>query len=510
MPDFKYTLTRFCLRSGQLTLPHNLLELFPGEGAFEVEDSESGERLQLELVPPRTVAGMRGYFERHKPAVNDVIQIRQRDGGELSFALLTRGRRTPARKGELEAQQLLDALFEQATPLSEAEVRALHPEVARELDLGKLFAADERFMLKEGRWQPVPREQPEELAEQVERDAEVPPPAEPAAEAPREEQREDRPEDKPAMPPRRQSRNNNRQDKRARRASVTPYPRGVIFPGDAGLNSALEAGDLSQQQRIKNLLIALGFRVEGLAHGQLLAQAELGRRQFSVLVHLLDDHGKLDWAGLLTRRREIGATYVAVFGHDLDLAPLEAPSELARASLWSLKGAQRLEQLLTVVPLSPMDLEGHFERDGLFEKGLERFERSVQKRVEERGVFSAVLTRVASLRAPTIFMLDDIADAELSREQVLRVLELLAQAPFHFVSRVDSGEFCLRFKVADGLSKLSEYALSLQSRLPSRRTERLRGSGEGSAFAVQPQEGAGVLEPRQISSEFGTPAREDE
>ena len=46
------------------------------------------------------------------------------------------------------------------------------------------------------------------------------------------------------------------------------------------------------------------------------------------------------------------------------------------------------------------------------------------------------------------------------------------------VSKVGSGEFCLRVNVPETLTHLSDYALSLRERLPAKRTERLRGTGE--------------------------------
>src|SRR5690606_17638629 len=79
----------------------------------------------------------------------------------------------------------------------------------------------------------------------------------------------------------------------------------------------------------------------------------------------------------------------------------------------------------------------------------------------------------------TVFLLEELAsDAAMSREQTLRILERLAEAPFHLVARVDQGEFLLRQRVSDALQSLSEYALSLRSRLPSRQRERLTGLGE--------------------------------
>jgi len=464
MPEYKYTLTRFCLRSGQLTLPHSMLEVFPSEGSVTAKDTQADEALTLTMLSPRKVAGLNGFFKLHNLEVNDQVIIRLQDGETYTLTPLPKVK-TPSFHSPENALKMLDDLAEKATPLSEAEIRNLYSDLPPSFALADLLDEDERFFLKEGRWHVGPLDSPEVKEERV------------AAE---ESEVDTVPElitDESEVVSAKQVTDPSKKAKetsKAKRASVTPYPRGVIFPGDAGLNSQQDEGDLSQQQRAKNLLLSAGYRVEGLAHGQLMAHADLGRKHHSILVHIFPEKSKLDWAALLSRRREVKADYVAVFGHELDLLPFEAPADLARASLWSWKGLDRLRDVLELVPLSPIDLETHFERDGLIGRGLDRFERSVQARVAERGVFSAVLTRLAAMKAPTIFMLDDVVDADLNREQTLKVLELLSQAPFHFVSKVDNGEFCLRFKVADGLVKLSQYTLSLRDRMPNRRTERLQ------------------------------------
>src|SRR5690606_3606380 len=103
--------------------------------------------------------------------------------------------------------------------------------------------------------------------------------------------------------------------------------------------------------------------------------------------------------------------------------------------------------------------ESHFERDGLFEKGLERFEACVAERVAERGVVSELLTRLAVMRAPTVFLLEDLAgELKLPRDRLLRLLEMLSEAPFQLVAKVDQGEFVLRQRVADSLNNLAGYA----------------------------------------------------
>ncbi len=285
---------------------------------------------------------------------------------------------------------------------------------------------------------------------------------------------------------------------------VSPAPRAGLFAADAGLNSAsLPPGDPAKTKRAREAFTGLGYRVEGLAHGQLMLHADYGRRFERVLVHVLPDGQRLDWAALLARRRESGATHMAVVGDHRDLHRLVAPADLAKATLWSWAGLQRVVELSATMPIGPFDLAPHFERDGLFEYGLDRFERTVAKRVQERGTFSAVLERLALMKAPAVFMLEDVAgSADVPREQALRVLERLCDAPWHLVSRVDSGEFCLRYRVHDALDQIGAYAGSLRARLPERQRDRVRGLPDD----VDPIEAADVVTEGSGDATGGTAA----
>jgi hypothetical protein len=80
------------------------------------------------------------------------------------------------------------------------------------------------------------------------------------------------------------------------------------------------------------------------------------------------------------------------------------------------------------------------------------------------------------MKAPAVFMLEDVAgSADVPREQALRVLERLCDAPWHLVSRVDSGEFCLRYRVHEALDQMGAYTASLRVRLPERQRDLVRG-----------------------------------
>ncbi|MEJ2288701.1 MAG: hypothetical protein P8Y02_08665 [Deinococcales bacterium] len=287
----------------------------------------------------------------------------------------------------------------------------------------------------------------------------------------------------------------------------------TVFPGDAALtrdDEDDEPVDLQHVGRARELLQGFGFRVEALGQGQLMVHAELGRRGYTALVHALGFGQRLDWAALLARRREAGARYLAVFGDRRDLQRLQSPAELARATLWSWEGLHRARTLSQSVPVSPFDLELHFEREGLFGHGLERFEKSVAALVAERGAFSEVITHLAGMRAPTVFLLEDLAGGgTLSRDVVLKVLERLSEAPFHLVARVAQGEFCLRLPVGDGLANLADYATSLRSRLPNRGRERLTGLGEPAWFQAEEDGAEGNGADEQGADAAGSPAWAD-
>ena len=241
--------------------------------------------------------------------------------------------------------------------------------------------------------------------------------------------------------------------------------------------ASLEATELSN--RLRAALAPLGFRLEPLALGQLNVHADMGRRSYRVLVQLLCRSKRLDWADLLARRRTSGVRYLAVFGDHRDLLRLTNPADLARATLWSWQALDRMTVLHRSVPLSPVELEAHFERDGLFEQGLKRLEDTVAQRVGERGAMSEVLARLAVMRSPAVFLLEELAgELGMSRELALRILERLGDAPFHLVAKVDAGEFVLRQSVGDALEKVAGYASSLRERLPVKQVERLVASGE--------------------------------
>lgn len=431
MPDtHTYHITRNCLKTGRIYLTPRAKGFFPREGRFEALDAETGETLELALLDATTVGGVGTFYSRHALEPNDLL-ILARDGDRYTLTPTARPRRADYSRKEVQ-RKLVDRVVERA-PLSEREIRAMFEDLPADFDLAAVLQADGRLSKYEGRWQFAL--EGEMLAEQG------------------------RPYAGGYTPP--------------SVVTVSPSRSDERF----ALNSAGPTGDSTLQSRTRAALETFGFRLEPRSFMQLLAHADLGRRKYSVLVQILAEGTRLDWTQLLTQKRELKATHLAVFGAHQDLLRLQSPARQAKATLWSWQGLERALDLVAAVPVSPFDLELHFARDGLFEEGLRRFERMIEKRVDGRGDFSTVLQRLAGLRAPSVFLLEDvIVDTDLTREQALGVLNLLAEAPFNLISRVDNGEFSIRQSVQENLVQLSHYALSLTERLPVRRTEQVRGT----------------------------------
>jgi hypothetical protein len=439
---FKYVLTRVCLRSGQLTLPHMMLDLFPVSGTVIVLDSENNREYELSFPSRRNVTGLGMYFREQQLQVNDELRFRQLQDRRFEISVVPRPRK-PDFENPGHVTTLLDNFYKAGVASSEAEIRATFAGITDGFDLADALAKDGRLAFADGRWQPIESVRGEvlvadELAEEPEGELTEPPIT----------------------------------------GQVTSHPKGLAYPGDAGLNSEQTSGDLSMQNRARFLFLDFGYSVEGIGQGQLLVQADLGRRKYQVFVHLLPPNERLDWAALLSRRRESGATYLCVVGGEKDLERLHAPAELARASLWPWVGLEHAQELSRLTSLNPLDLEPFLERDGLLGRGIKRLEQSVEKRIDEIRAVSGILTRLAAMRAPTVFLLEDIVDVSLPRHQLLGLLEHLEKAPFHLVSRVDNGEFCLHSPVHDALHRLSDYLLALRGRFPSGQGEKIVEVGD--------------------------------
>ena len=426
---FKYVLTRVCLRSGQLTLPYAMLGLFPKTGTVVVIDAENNREYELSFPSQRNVIGLADYFREKELQVNDILLFQHDAGGRFDISVVPRPQKSVFNETDA-IKSILSNFYQAGVSSSEAEIRATYPQIPDGFDLREALTMDRRLAFADGRWQPVERVRAEEaVMDEV------------SAESP-----------KPLLG-------------LGVIDEAPSYPKGLSGDtGDSGFGAEENDSELMAHNRAHFLFSEFGYSVEGITQRQLLVKTDLGRRKYQVFVYLLPPNERIDWSTLLSCRRDSGATYLCVVGDERDLERLHSPAELARASLWPWVGLERVQEFSTFVSLNPLDLEPFFERDGLLGRGIGRLEKSVRKRVGEMRAVDVILERLADMRAPSVFLLEDIVDVELPRDQLLTLLEYLAKAPFNLVSRVDNGEFCLHAPVPEALSQLSTYLLSVRDR----------------------------------------------
>lgn len=422
--EHRYSLTRVCLRRGELTLPRSLTDFFTADGPVSAVDSLTGSDLELDLQGERTLRGLSDYFQEHELDVNDSILIRRGADGAISLTAQKRERKQDFSSGHAR-ERIVSTILESA-PLTEAEARSLLPGLPAGFDLVALLEQSGAFRLKAGRWHDAAGFTEEEFERQVDEALLQ------AATAPAE----------PLQP-------------------ETPPVEGTApAPGRAG--SALP-----------QKLLDLGFLVQEAGEADwLLDSAITGSSAggFRVLAHELASGVRLDWAALLELRRNLAADYLAVFGPEADLKALAAPAELAHATLWPLAALERITEIARDLPVGPVDLESHFRHDGLSQKGLERFERTVEERIRERGAFSLVLANLAEFQGGASFRLEDAARG-VDRETAQAVLDQLGRSPFQLVVRRDDSQYYLRADVRTVLRQLAEYSRSLQVQMPQSRRE---------------------------------------
>lgn len=564
--EYRYPLTRVCLRGGNMTLPRTMIGLFPDGGSVTVVDTLTGDEHEVHMSGPRVVSGLGPLYSTHGLDVNDELLVSQLADDRFAITAVARAdeeskatAEPSGTEGEVSGQ---DAQLAQAEPVADqvAEHEAgshagQGSDAARASAPSAGVVREERRFAKPGEptteWagaseEPDPERtsldprlavreaesalselekdglaagQPDSVGEDGEPDA----PGVAAFAGPVEPNEEEPAADGAGADAPGPAEAGGRADQQGtlweagadaapegggeqRQAAATEGRSARPARGPAHKDAEEQAAALAAvalSSRLRRTFTRLGYRIEPLTTGVLFLHADLGRRRYKVLVQLLRSGERLDWAGLLARRRESPANYMAVVGDHVDLIRLSHPAELARATLWSWEALARLEELHASVPVTPLDLETHFAHDGLFDKGLKRFEESVTARVAERGAASEVLTRLARNKAPSVFLLEELAqDVNLSRDLVLRILERFSEAPMHLVARVDSGEFLLRQPVDSALASLASYAQSLRQRLPVGRREVVVGLDDEEL-------GAGLLD--DVAAHDGeTPAAPDQ
>lgn len=425
-PEVRLALTRVCLRSGSVLLPGRARPALPEDGPIEAYDPEAQEVWELELAGGR-LHGLGPFLERHALTVNDEVVLRTRADGHVLVSARPRAR--SAARDARAVRRAVEALLAGGVAKSTEELREDHG-LASDAPLEAALAREPLLERRHGRWSLVGTPEP------------------------------------------------------APRLGGTTAPEAGRDPTPVAGDEAEPAASLSEAatsetlNRARRAFSELGYRVSAGRAGTLLLDVHLGRARTRILTRVLDDGARPDWSALLQAVRNEGADRLALVGDVRDLTKLERPARGARATLFSWDGLQRATDLARRVPIGPVDLAPCFDEDGLHGAGLTRFEARIEDRLKEQGRFSTVVERLAELRAPAIFTVDDLAiDATLSRESILEEVERMSKPPLQWTERRGPGEFALRQGVGEALAQLERFARSLRSELPDPRRPRVRGGG---------------------------------
>lgn len=428
--EVRVSLTRVCLRSGSVLLPLRARGALPEGGSLEAYDPEGQDAWDLEFEKGR-LHGLAPFFERHALMVNDELLIRPREDGHV--VLLARPRARSSARDARAVRRAVETLLGGGPPRTEQELREDHG-LADDAPLDAALRREPLLERRAGRWalvgaRPSDRPAPDPV------EASTPP---------------------PASAPRPTGTGRGEEDGRAPSRGASP----------------------ETMTRARDAFSALGYRVSAARGGTLRLEAHLGRARVRILARALDDGDAPDWSELLLAVREERADRLALVGDVRDLTRLERPARGARATLWSWDGLRRARDLARSVPVGPLDLMPAFDEGGLHGVGLERFEARVEERLEQQGAFSAVAERLAALRAPSLFTVDDLAiDERLPRETIVAELDRMAGPPLQWTERRGPGEYALHQGVAEGLERLETLARSLRERLPDPKRPRVRGLG---------------------------------
>jgi hypothetical protein len=433
-PEVRIALTRVCLRSGSSLLPLRARDVLT-DGSIEAYDPEAQRAHPLELSGGR-LHGLGPFLAEHDLAVNDEVALRPRPDGHV--VLLARPRARSAARDGRALRRAVQALLDGGAPRTLDELRHDHG-LADEAPLEAALAREPLLERRGGRWALI--------GGHAARDGRFGGPVGPAREA---------------------------------EGGARGGPSGAgETSAESSLDEAAPPSDGASPEamaRARDAFVALGYRVSAGRGGTLRLTAHLGRLRQTVLARVLDDGDRPDWNALLQAVRSEPADHLALVGDVRDLTRLERPARGARATLWSWDGLRRARDLARTVPIGPLDLAPAFEDGGLHTVGIERFEARIDERLQEQAAFSAVAERLAELRAPAVFTVDDLrVDERLPRETIVAELERMAGPPLQWTERRGPGTFALRQDVAEALGRLEAFARSLAARLPDPTRPRVRG-----------------------------------
>lgn len=439
--EYRYPLTRLCIRTGALTLPARLITLFPDEGTVLLRDNEHEVEVLASVPEARVVTGLAEYFSDLEVEVNDNLYLTPQTDGSFTMRLVKRPRRERIHV-EVEPDDIPEVVAVTSEPPAAPEPKLApepeHPAVPAETAPPAWQRGPASPQVSTPAWGlftevDEPEETPDPEPEFTERAFETPMFSETTASRQASEQASE-----PVREP---------QHTFDEVAHTVPL------------------ADL--QDRLTAELAPFGFTTEIVADDLVAAYAQLGSKSYSVLFRILPAKERLDWGVLLTLRRGGTYDYVAIIGEHHDLIGVSNPAAVARTTLVSWDALARANQLRRGVPITALDFEPYLKEIGLFEEGLAHFEDEVASKLAARGNLSELLTTLAPRHAPSVLSVTelDAALGDLAGGELEQLITLLTGAPFHLFERLSDREVLLTRRVSEMLDAVGLYTESLAAQL---------------------------------------------
>ena len=239
--------------------------------------------------------------------------------------------------------------------------------------------------------------------------------------------------------------------------------------------TAPEEAPATPVSRAADVFARIGYTVQKL-DGGLLLETRLGRLGHKVAVGFEG----LSADAVLKSARVQGVKYLAVVAMRERIGLVNPVSPFGRVTRVEFEALEALDALQTRFNITPLELEGYWNADGISEAALESLQENATSRLESKGVFSFVTLALKHFDAPCIVTPEDICaklpGGGVTTGTVIEVLETLCKAPFSILSVVGLGEYHLKAPLERGLMELSDYVSSLRMHL--------RGSGASKADAT--------------------------
>ena len=430
----RYTVTRLCLDSGSIALLKYLEPFIPIEEGFSFI-LESGKELKTKLNQDGRIYGLSDYFTAQGMSVNDALYITPLEERKLQLEGISKHRDVAPR---VTAAALAKPVTERIVEHESDYVREVRIAPVSPYPNGILYPQQQGAVNPQ---QQAVAPQQSGTANQISTQPAALEPTAPSSPSPR-----------AAL------------TASVKTASVPDKP--VIVPEEVPATPLSKAADVFAR---------MGYNVQKL-EGGLLLETRLGRLGHKVAVGF---EGLAPDAVLKSARVQ-GVKYLAVVALRERIGLVNPVSPFGRVARVEFEALEALDALQTRFNITPLELEGYWNADGITEAALESLQENATSRLESKGVFSFVTLALKHFDAPCIVTPEDICaklpGSGVTTGTVIEVLETLCKAPFGILSVVGLGEYHLKTPLERGLTELSDYVSSLRMHL--------RGSGASKADAM--------------------------